>query len=360
MKTERIDGNDYVIGTPDHLAATRARQTRLDDAYFQANHAQFERNVRLLEGAIRTDSNGTALLARDLLFLRPELERRLYATLRAAEFVPVDITVPRGAETVATRIIDRTGTAKISHVLAGDSPRVDVSVTEDTAKLVNIMASYAYSIEDLERAAYARMPLTREKAYAASDAIARALNRIALSGTASDPEGDIGLRGLFNNANVTLHTLTNGEWPTATPAEILADLAELEALMISQSADTITGPVTLILPTTYERRLRTLMIGIPSDRTVAEHFLANSALVKSIVRLQDLDNAVAPDIAASDAPMAVLVEVSPEVLKWPVPISYEELPPQIKGYEWTVNCRARCGGVDVRRPYRMLYAQNID
>lgn len=359
MKTERIDGQDFVIGTPDHLAASKARQTRLDDAYFAANQPAFQRNVQLIERSLRTDANGTALLARDLLFLRPEFERRVYSRLRVAEFVPVDMSVPRGAATVATRMIDQTGKAKITHLLAGDSPRVDVSVTEDVGKLVNITAAYAYSVEDLERAAYARMPLQREKAQAAADAMARALDKIGRSGTVSDPEGDIGLRGLFNSPHVTLHTLTNGEWLTATAAEILADLAELEALMISQSADTITGPVSLLLPTTYERRLRTLSLGTASDRTVAEHFLANAAVVKSITRYEALDAAVTPDVVATDGPQAVLVEVSPEVLKWPVPISYEELPPEIRGYEWIVNCRARCGGVEMRRPFRALYAQNL-
>ncbi len=361
MKTERIDGNDHVIGTPDHLAAVRARQTRMDAAYVEAHPRELEQNIRTIERHLRLDANNTALLARDLVYVSAAVERRVYQKLRMAELVPVSTDVPRGAGVVARRLIDMTGAAKVSDLLAGDGPRADVSVTEDLAPLRHITASYGYTLHDLEAAAFARMPLQQERAMSCADAIARKLDAIGRSGTTSDPDGDAKLRGLFNNPNVTVLTLTNGEWPSATAAEILADLHEIEAAMIAASLDTISAPVKLVLPTAYERRLHTLKADASaSDSTVGEHFLRNAALIKEIVRYGALDSMVTPDIAAADAPMGMAFESSPDVMTWPIPIAYEQLAPEVRGFEWIVNARARCGGVDIRRPYACLYIANLD
>jgi hypothetical protein len=43
-----------------------------------------------------------------------------------------------------------------------------------------------------------------------------------------------------------------------------------------------------------------------------------------------------------------------------MPISYEEQPPEVKGYEWVTNARARVGGVEFPRPFNSLYIQNLD
>lgn len=358
MKTIRIDGQDYIEGSHEAIAATAARTVRLDTAYLESPVGQsaFQRNVRAVEQHMHLDANATAFLARDLVFVRAELERRVYETLRAAEFIPVDTSVPRGAQTVATRMINMTGEAKIGASLgADDAPNVDVSIEEDQAKLINITAAYSYNVQEMEHAAYAGFPLAREKAMACADIIARGLDRVAKSGHALS-----GLTGLLNNSLVTLKTLTNGEWDsTGTAAEILADLASIETDMIAASKDTVSN-VTLILPTAAERRLRSITIGTNSDRTVAEHFLLNSAVIKRILRWSVLDTAVSPDVVAADPPQGVAVDVSRDTLVWPVPISYEEMPPEIRNYTWVVNARARCSGVDIRRPYRVLYLQNID
>jgi hypothetical protein len=221
------------------MVARKRYQQRLDDQYIEAHRQDYNGQLgydslyEMLQRhskPLRADANATAFLARDLLFVRQQTEQTIYDRLRAAEFVPIDTSVPRGARTVATRLMDRTGAAKVTHDLAGDSPRADVSVTEDEAKFVNIRASYGYSIGDLEHAAFSGIPLTRDKSNAAADAIARGLDEIGRVGNAA-----AGLTGFFNDANVATVTLTNGEWLTATAAEILADLAQIETAMITQS-----------------------------------------------------------------------------------------------------------------------------
>lgn len=361
---ERIDGTDYVIGTPEHAMARRARTARMDAAYVEAHHHLLERNLRMLRGwdeldhRIRTDANASAFLARDLVHVRAQIERTIYERLRAAEFVPVEEGHPPGAESYETRRMDIVGEAKISHDLAGDAPRADTAVEADLRKYVYVRSSYAYTTADLERAAFANVPLPRWKADACADVIARGLDRIGRSGDALS-----GLKGFFNSTDVTVHTLTNGEWGTATVAELLADLAEIEQTIIAACGDNLPPgekPFRLVLPSTYEGRLKTLAKDVTSDVSVANFFLANSRIIGSIERYGALDSAVSPDVAAADAPMGICYARSPETLFWPIPIVYDEQQPQLAGWEWITQARARAGGVDFRRPFWALYVQNLD
>jgi hypothetical protein len=369
----RIDGKEYEAGTPE----ARSAQVRLDelrnDAFAKEHPELIERNVRTIRNSeacdkIRNDANATALLARDLVFVTAEVERKVYERSRCMQFVRPDTSYPRGAESYSRRLLDQSGEAQVSATLAGDSPRVDVAVSEGLLPFRNIKASYAYSIDDLERAAFSRTPLAAWKRQACIDAIARKIDRIGRSGTALDPNGVAGLTGFFNNAFVTLHTLTNGEWPTATAAEILADLQELEAAIIAAAGDTQPDAYRLILPTVMEGRLVTLEHTAQSDMTVAKFFLANSRLIKSIERWTALDSptptvgSVVGDVAATDAPMAILTPMDQVQagIEWPMPIAYEEMPPEIENFEWVVNARARVGGVEFVRPYLSMYVQNLD
>lgn len=362
MKTQRIDGTDYIVGTPEHRMAVAMTRARFDAAYLAAHHADYERNQRMLrdferlDSRVRTDANATAFLARELLFVRPQIERTIYDRLRAKEFIPVDTSIPRGAQSYATQIMDGTGEAAVTHDLAGDSPRVDVSKDEDIRKLVNIRASYAYTVQDLEYAAQSGTPLIRWKAERCADAIARGLDKIARIG-----EAPSGLTGFLNDANVPTVTLTNGEWLTATAAEIIADFFQVEQALISTTRDGVTDGYRMVLPTAYDGRLATLKADTYSELTVKEWLLRNARLIRSIERWIALDDATAAaDVGVSDPPEGVVYKMDPSQLFWPVPIMFEEQIPQLKGWEWLVDTRARCGGVEWRRPSEAAYMENLD
>lgn len=358
-QTERIDGTDYEVGSADYSVARGAYTDRMDADYVEAHSDEIRETQERLSGwdalGCHADANATAFLARDLLFVRREVEKIIYDRLRAAEFVPVVSEVPAGAKTYTTRIMDRVGEkALITHDLAGDGPRADVSVEEDEEKLINVRASYAYSLQDMEYAAFAGVPLSRDRAEAAADMIARGLDEIGRIGNAA-----AGLTGFFNDTNVATLTLTNGEWTTASAAEILADLAQIEAAMISQSRDNHEASE-LVLPTVYEGRLVTLDKSVGSDLSVKNYFLANSRMIKNITRWFALDEATGADVGVSDPPMGILYPRTPDVLRWEIPIMYMENPPEVRAFEWVVNARARTGGVEVRRPLSMLYIENLD
>lgn len=366
--TIRIDGKDYQRGSQEARAAQERLDALRNDAYLQAHPELLERNVALIRrsdalASVREDANATSMLARDLVFVSAEVARKIYERTRTMEFIRPDGNYPRGAESYARRTLDHTGEAKVSSDLAGDAPRADVLMTEDLMPFRNVRASYAYSVDDLERAAFARAPLPMWKREACIDIMSRKIDEIGRSGTAADADGDAKLRGLFNNANVNVLTLTNGEWNTETdPLKVIADLEEIETTLITQAKDTQPDGYVLILPTAYEGKLVTMRASTNSDISVMEFFLRKARLIRRIVRWGALDSAVSPAIKASDAPQGVCIPMNQEQagIYWPMPISYEELPPEMRGFEWTVQARARLGGVEFSRPVHSLYVENLD
>lgn len=336
-------------------------------AYVRANAALVKRNQRLLKrmdgtrtwrNKVRNDDNLTAFLARQLVYERGRIEARIYARLRAAEFIPIETGHPRGAIGYSTQMLDEQGEAIITHDLAGEDPRVDVSVEEDLRKYVNARASYGFTVEELERAALAGVPLPAWKGNACARAIARKVDLIGRSGSAKAK-----LTGFFNDPNITVLTLTNGEWETATPDEIIADLQQIESAIIEQTLDTqdmFEAGYTLVLPTKAYGRIATTPRASGSDMTILNWFLANAQVIRAFERYGALDTATGDDVAVSDPPQGICYPRDPEAIIWPMPITYEEQTPQLIGWEWVTRARARVGGPDWRLPSHALYIENLD
>ena len=334
---------------------------RVDSAeHTRAVERQFNRTLRRLDSddevreVLRGDANATSFLARDLVFVSRDTQKILYDALRALDFVPMVNEVPRGARTWVYRQMDMRGEAEVGHLGGDDAPRAEVSTEEFPFKIIPVKAAYAYTVDELEHAAFARIPLARDKAEACAMMMARKLDELTRVGDAAR-----GMFGFFNNPDVPIVTLTNGEWLTASADEITADLAQIEQAAIANSRDNHMLD-RLILPTAYEGRLRSLQRSSGSDLTVAEWFLRNSRMIKQISRWIALDDATGADTGVSDDPQGICYAADPAVVRVDIPIAYEELAPQIRNYERVINARAAFAGVTWKRPVSGLYIENLD
>jgi hypothetical protein len=295
--------------------------------------------------------------------MRARVERKLHERLRIREFLQVESGYPRGAPAYGQQVDDIVGDAKISTSTADDAATVDVESEVSFSPFVYAHAEYVWTANELDAAAYAGVPLLQRKAEAVADAIARKLEVLGRSGSAPH-----GLEGFLNSSGVTIHTLTNGEHTsTATPAEILADLAEIEATIVAVGGDNTPDEYCLLVPTTLDAKYRLTPINSTSDVSIAQWFTANSRRIKRIVPYGYLDDAVSPSIAAADAPMSMAMPVRPgttltelEHVLWPESVPYEELEPVQDGYRFRRRAQARVGGVDFRHPKFFLYVQNND
>jgi len=340
---ERVDGVAYVFGSPEHNAA-------IDRA--------IKRTERMLAGSdltARLDANQTSFLARDLVYVSRDVQKVLYEKLRASEFVPIKTEVPRGADSWVYRQVDIRGEASVgAHLSADDAPNADVSIEEFPFPVSHVTASYQYTLQELENAAFSGVPLSRDKAEAAAEIIARGLDKLIREGNT-----ELGLTGFFNNPNVPVVTLTNGEWLTASADDIIADWAQVEQAVISGSRDNHAAK-RLLLPTAYEGRLCTLRAGTASDMNVKEYLLKNGRSIKEIERWMALDDATGSQVGVADPPEGIAYDPDPSNVHAEIPVPYEELPPQARNFAWVVPCRAVFGGVSFKRPYSAAYLENLD
>jgi hypothetical protein len=356
-KIIRIDGREYIQGSPAAKQAfDRACRRMVRSLQELRLDATFEREY---DRVPRADE--TMFLARQLVFMSSEVQRVIYDKLRMAEFVPMKSESPEGAEQWGYRTQDWVGEALVGANLdADDAPLIDFEEGEAFFPFLNITAAYAYNVQELAAAAFAGRSLPSDKAMICAEVIARGINKVARVG-----KPDMGIFGFFNNPDVPVVTLTNGEWDTATPAEILADLAQIELVATTNNRDNYPFD-TLVLPTTYDHRLRNLQIDDTSETTVAEYFFGapgkpgKSRTFKNLERLIDLDDATGSDVAVDDPPMAIAYTKSDQVLDMDVPITYREEAPEKRNFKVITSARARASGVRVKQPKAMAYVKNLD
>lgn len=299
-------------------------------------------------GGIRLDDGETALLARQLEYVKTQTYDILYSKLKSREFIPISGEVDVGAETWTYRQWDWRGMAKIVANYADDLPLVDALVKEFPQRIVDIADAYQWSIKDLRRAAKSGVPIDTKKAQAARNAIERKMDDIAAFGdTASN------IPGFLNNANVPVVNLTNGAWlSTATADEIMADLFELEQAIIDQSEE-VHEADTLLLPTAHYGKIATTKFSTNSDFTILQWFLKNAQTIKTVGRWNKLAT------ADGGSPRALAYQRSPDVVELMIPLEFEQLPPEKRNLTYLVACLGRIGGVCWYRPLAAAYGDGI-
>jgi hypothetical protein len=309
---------------------------------------------RLLETmGRRADAGETAAFARQLEYVKAQTYDVKYLQHKARMFIPVDSSVPSGAESFVWRAWDMAGMAKIISNYATDLPKVAILGAEVIQGIKSIGDSYGYSIQDVRAAAMSGTQLDTKLALAARRMIENKIENLAARGDAA-----AGLPGFVNNANVPLITAVgtdiNGDWLNATSAEILADLNTIANTIVETTGETHI-PDTMILPTNRYSFVATKPYSDTDSRSVLRVFLENSPYVKNVDQWQYLNTAD----AAGTGPRVVCYERSPEVLEMVIPQEFEQFPPQAKGLEFEIPCHARFGGVSIRYPLGMLYADGV-
>jgi len=305
------------------------------------------------DGAVltRTDAGESYFLEQQLRFVMTERLKEDRAPAKAELFLPLDTSMPSGAETWVYRVIRAAGMAKVITDYADDLPPVDVVQSEVTGKVISIGNSYGYTIQDLRRAAFSGQPLERDKMDAAADEVDHRMDHIASFGHVAN-----NIPGFLNNPNVPLIVLPTGGWPTASAKQILADLRHMEdtiAQAVFRKQELM--PDTVLFDSVSWKILREEVTDF-NEKSILQRFLDTSESVKNADVWHRLDTAD----AARTGPRIVMYPRNPGVLRLIVPQLFEMMPPQPKNLAFVVNTHARIGGVDVRKPYAMAYADNVD
>lgn len=313
------------------------------------------RHIRSLPAMVHADAAESMFFARQLEEIRSRSYDVKLVELKARMLIPVDNSVPPGADVVTYRQYTASGVAKIIASYSDDLPSSDGFGKEYHVAVKGLGASYKYSVQEIRAASMVGLPLEQRKANAARRTIEELIDKLAQSG-----DSDTGLVGLFNQSAALTYSIPNGasgkqDWADKTPSEILADMNGATNNVVNQTHD-VEHPDTMILPVSQY----TLIASLPfnpnnaSNVTVLEMFLKNSPYVSEVEPWYALAGA-----GTAGADRGIVYKRDPDHLMLVIPQEFEQFPPQQKNLAFVIPCHARCAGVQAPYPMAICYFDNI-
>lgn len=296
--------------------------------------------------AWRVDATESALFSRSLEHVRAQALEVNYPELQGRSLVPVDNSINNGAETGLYRVYDKVGTAEITSDYSTRGPRADVTGKEVTYKFRGVKSSYGYSLQEMRASVYAGAQLPARKANAARYAIEQAIDEQIFVGSVLG-----GFKGLTNQANTVTETAA-GVWSSATSDAILTDMNKAVKKIVVDS-NGVEIPDTMLLPLDQYSIIADKARATGTDTSVLKYFLGTNPYIKRVIPVVRLAT------ASSGSPMAIIYKLDPNKLQAPIPQEFEQLPPQIDGYETVTQCHARVGGVVLYYPKSMCYLTGL-
>lgn len=288
----------------------------------------------------RLDAGETGFIAKQLEFVMAQTYDIQYGPNLARKFIPIDTSVPNGAESFSYDQWDHRGLAKIITAWSDDLPKAEAFVKRFIAPCKSLGTSYEYSLQDIRAVQFSRGRLNDERAKAARITIENAIDALAATGNAEH-----GLLGFLNHTAIPVVAVAVGGWSVAqTTANILADLKKLETA-ISINTRTFYQPDTL-LTGQNDWGILQRPIGAEFSKTLLQAFITNSLTVKNADQWPLLDTAGANGTQQRIA----MYKRAPEVISFVIPQEFEQLPPQVKNLATMVPCHARVGGVTLKYP----------
>lgn len=209
-------------------------------------------------GVARQDAPGSGLyLTR---YLQQKLSRvlfRRYPRLRfeSGEVCPIIYDLVPGANTITQDIIDSVGEAKILADEAFDIPLVDISAEQDEYRVIRVAGAFHYTMQQIDAARFANVPLRDRKIQAVRMAISQRLNTFYAYGNST-----MGLPGFLNNPNVDIVDSSFNPYDSANDVDDFSDFfVDLLGQIINDSLMTET-PNRWIIPSLLKTRLVKLRI----------------------------------------------------------------------------------------------------
>lgn len=308
--------------------------------------------IRRNDALGRADSANLVFAARQLEEINAQAYNVEYAPLDFVRFVPL-VPGARGAKVHTYRQFDRAGVAEIVADYAKNLPRVDLKMTEFSTPYRDAGASYSISLQELEGAAFAGVPINADKAEAARMAVEEKAEKILRVGDAAH-----GMFGLLNVPGATTANAPNGVsasplWANKTPDEILDDLNNTVNAQVALTK-TVEKPNTVILPVSQYGLISSKSLGDGREGTILQFFLKNSPYIKNVFQAHALAGA-----GVGGVDRAIFYNLNPRKVFAKVNREFMVMPPQVEGLSTVWNCLKGMTGVVSPYPLSITYLDGI-
>lgn len=330
-------------------------QARLDEMTKAAREFDPRAYPRCDSNDLRADASATAFVARQLEYLRPGLFEVQYPNLKGKRWVPVNSSMPIGAETYVITIMDGVGQVKHVKDFQKDLSRVEFKTTQASMGVYSMGIAYGWNINEIRAAMQANVPLQTKKAMLARDLMARKFDEILL-------EGDTvtSVKGLFNLTGTATYTVAadgvggSKKFEDKNADKVVRDLNGPLGQVILDSLE-LHAVNTVILPLSTHQYLGATRVGDGTSDTILSYWLrTNPYGITSAdfsVKLETL--------GAGSTKRMVAYEKNPNVLEMIAPIEFEQFAPETFNTETVTNCQMRIGGIALYMPKGVIYADGI-
>lgn len=290
--------------------------------------------------------------------IETKIYQRRYPTYNYGAHVPVVTEGNQWAIGTTFFTVDTAGEAKFLSGAANDMPFNSATKDMQSKDFAMIGSGWEWNLEEVNQAALYGIELNSTKAMSATDKVERLLNTIAMVGTTEK-----NWTGFANNATVSRADVTTPGtfWPAKTADQILLDIDEVLTRVRTNTSE-VEWADTLRLPPVAFRTLATRRLGAGDGTiTVLEYVRKNN--VYTAETNQPLDIAPLRELATASQDgggRMVAYRKDPEVLRFHLPMPRTVLQPRqksIMGFETGII--ARTGGVEIRLPGAMAYADEV-
>ena len=302
--------------------------------------------------SLLADSNLSAFFLRELESIEAQSYDTKYKMLKAFDLFPIDTSDNAGAATSTYRRFTKMGVAKIICDYADDAPRVDVYGEEVTTKIYTVGDSFGYSRQEIRESQMTGKNLNTMRAETAKRASDEKLNSLAWSG-----DSNYNISGFISYSGITAYSTPNGaagtpQWSTKTPDEILADMNGIVTSVIN-STNGVEQPNTMIMPISQHRLISTVRV-TDTNETILSFYLRTNGIINKVDWVTELSGA---GTGSSDRFM--VYNNSRSNLAFKIPLPYQQLPPQEKGYGFEILTETRTAGIVIYYPLSVAYGDNI-
>jgi hypothetical protein len=308
------------------------------------------------DASMRADAAESVYFARELETIRTKLHEVKYPENKAFTFMSIAQDIDPADDTFTDRTSDMVGSADLGSDYSMVGPNAEVFDREESAFIRPIKNGYQYSFHDALRSARYNKRLPERKAMAARRAIANKLDDVLLLGDGTAPY--LKLRGLFKLSGTDTYAtpvsaVTGSKtWALKTPLEILADLTTPFRQIIVNTKEAWAGN-RLILPVSGLEQLKDRTMGDGNNKSILQEFKERrpEVTIQTSIKLETAGTA--------NSRRFVAYNDDSEVVEGIVPVEFEQLPPQVFGYNIITLCHARTGGVRNGHPKAVCYGDEF-
>lgn len=289
--------------------------------------------------------------------IEPQVYQKKYPQIRYQSMIPVDTSAHPMTQTVTYYSADKFGEAGWINGNADDIPKAGTTKAKHQTSVYTAAIGYGWGWEEISQAQMLGINLPADDAMAARRAYEEMVDRVALFGDTSK-----GFEGLYDNSAVTANAATTGDWPNATPLQILKDINDTIGNVFT-ATNTVGIADTLVLPNSRWNYIASTPMSADNPRTILDMvrtsniYTARTGQPLTIMGDRGLDD------IGDESPVEtrmVAYRRDPEVLKMHIPMPLRFMPVYQSGpLRWDVPGVFRIGGLDIRLPKEVVYTDGI-